>query len=68
MLSVLPGIISVFGITIVAGAIAYIGDRVGHQVGRKRMTLFGLRPKYTSTLVAVWRGLPSSLRVCRAAR
>ena len=63
MLSVLPGIISVFGITIVAGAIAYIGDRVGHQVGRKRMTLFGLRPKYTSTIVAVATGMLIALTV-----
>jgi hypothetical protein len=63
MLSVLPGLISVLGITIVAGAIAYIGDRVGHQVGRKRMTLFGLRPKYTSTIVAVATGMLIALSV-----
>ncbi len=44
-------------IVLVAGLIAYIGDRVGHQVGRKRMTLFGLRPKYTSTIVAVGTGM-----------
>ncbi len=42
---------------LVAGLIAYIGDRVGHQVGRRRMTLFGLRPKYTSTIVAVGTGM-----------
>jgi hypothetical protein len=55
--SVLPGILSVVVIAIVAGGIAYIGDRVGHQVGRKRLTLFGLRPKYTSTIVAVATGM-----------
>ncbi|MDE2482714.1 MAG: DUF3084 domain-containing protein [bacterium] len=44
-------------IMIVAGAIAYVGDRVGHQVGRKRMTLFGIRPRYTSTIVAVGTGM-----------
>ncbi len=41
----------------IAGVIAYIGDRVGHQVGRKRLTLFNLRPKYTSTIVAVGTGM-----------
>ena len=39
------GIAIVIGLTLIAGLIAYIGDRVGHQVGRKRLTLFGLRPK-----------------------
>lgn len=63
MVSVLPGILSVFGITIVAGVIAYIGDRVGHQVGRKRLTMFGLRPKYTSTIVAVATGMLIALSV-----
>lgn len=50
-------------ITLVAGAIAYIGDRVGHQVGRRRMTLFGLRPRYTSTIFAVGFGMLIALVV-----
>ena len=57
MLSILPGVLLVVVITLTAGVIAYIGDRVGHQVGRKRLTLFGLRPKYTSTIVAVATGM-----------
>lgn len=59
----IPGVLSVIGIAIVAGGIAYIGDRVGHQVGRKRLTLFGLRPKYTSTIVAVATGMLIALSV-----
>ncbi len=59
----LSGIAIVVAIAIVAGGIAYIGDRVGHQVGRKRMTLFGLRPKYTSTIVAVATGMLIALSV-----
>ena len=57
----LGGIALIIGITLVAGLIAYVGDRVGHQVGRKRMTLFGLRPKYTSTIVAVATGMTIAL-------
>ncbi len=57
----LGGIAIVIAITLIAGLIAYIGDRVGHQVGRKRMTLFGLRPKYTSTIVAVGTGMAIAL-------
>lgn len=59
----LGGILLVFGIVLLAGGIAYIGDRVGHQVGRKRLTLFGLRPKYTSTIVAVATGMMIALAV-----
>ncbi len=55
------GIAAVIVIVLVAGLIAYIGDRVGHQVGRKRMTLFNLRPKYTSTIVAVATGMMIAL-------
>src|SRR4029077_5871374 len=53
----LVGAIKILGIVIVAGAIAYFGDRVGHVVGRRRMTLFNLRPKYTSTIFAVGFGM-----------
>ena len=56
-------IIIILLIVIVAGGIAYIGDRVGHQVGRRRMTLFGLRPKYTSTIFAVGFGMLIALLV-----
>jgi hypothetical protein len=57
------GIIVVLLIVVLAGAIAYVGDRVGHQVGRRRLTLFGLRPKYTSTIVAVGTGMLIALIV-----
>jgi len=63
MFPTLNGFVIVLGITIVAGIIAYIGDRVGHQVGRKRLTMFGLRPKYTSTIVAVVTGMLIALSV-----
>ena len=41
----------------ISGAVAYVGDRVGHQVGRRRLTLFGIRPRYTSTIIAVGTGV-----------
>jgi hypothetical protein len=62
-MSVLPGIGLVVLIMAVAGFVAYVGDRVGHQVGRRRLTLFGLRPKYTSTIVAVATGMLIALAV-----
>jgi hypothetical protein len=50
-------------ILVIAGAVAYVGDRVGHQVGRRRLTLFGIRPRYTSTIVAVATGVVIALVV-----
>jgi uncharacterized protein (DUF3084 family) len=57
------GLLTIAGMLLVAGAIAYIGDRVGHLVGRRRMTLFGLRPRYTSTIFAVGFGMLIALLV-----
>jgi uncharacterized protein (DUF3084 family) len=59
----LRGIITIAIMVVVAGAIAYLGDRVGHLVGRRRMTLFGLRPRYTSTIFAVGFGMLIALLV-----
>lgn len=39
------------------GIIAYLGDKVGMRVGRKRLTLFGLRPKHTSVVITVATGI-----------
>ncbi len=50
-----------------AGAVAYVGDRVGHQVGRRRLSLFGIRPRYTSTIVAIATGVVIALVVSLAA-
>jgi len=47
----------------IAGGVAYVGDRVGHQVGRKRLTLFNIRPRYTSTIIAIGTGMTIALVV-----
>ncbi len=62
-MGIFGGILLIVLITLIAGLIAYIGDRVGHQVGRRRLTMFGLRPKYTSTIVAVGTGMLIALAV-----
>ena len=63
MADLLRGSLLVFFIVGLAGAIAYVGDRVGHQVGRKRLSLFGIRPRYTSTIVAIGTGMLIALVV-----
>ena len=59
--SILRGVGTVLFIAVLAGVIAYIGDRVGHQVGRKRLTIFNIRPRYTSTIIAVGTGMVIAL-------
>jgi hypothetical protein len=62
-MSLFGGILVVVLISIVAGGIAYVGDRVGHAVGRKRLSLFGLRPRHTSTIFAIGTGMLIALTV-----
>jgi len=42
---------------IVSGLIAYIGDLIGRKMGRKRLTLFGLRPRHTAIVISVFAGM-----------
>jgi Protein of unknown function (DUF3084) len=56
LVEMVRGIGNVALVMVLAGTIAYVGDRVGHQVGRRRLSLFGIRPRYTSTIVAIATG------------
>lgn len=51
------GVFLVLGVAVVGGLIAFVGDRVGMRVGRKRLSVFGLRPKYTSIAIAILTGI-----------
>ena len=44
-------------ITIMGGVIAFLGDKIGTKVGKRRMSLFGLRPKHTSIIVTIVTGI-----------
>lgn len=44
-------------IAIMGGIIAYIGDKLGTRVGKRKMSLFGLRPKHTSIIVTIITGV-----------
>ncbi|HVA32977.1 MAG TPA: DUF3084 domain-containing protein [Candidatus Baltobacteraceae bacterium] len=62
-MEILRGIANVLFVMLIAGGVAYVGDRVGHQVGRKRLTLYGIRPRYTSTIIAIATGMIIALVV-----
>ena len=44
-------------LSVMGGIIAYLGDKIGSRVGKRKIKLFGLRPKYTSILVTILTGI-----------
>ncbi|MGI6092267.1 MAG: DUF3084 domain-containing protein [Negativicutes bacterium] len=51
------GIILIAVVALMGGAIAYIGDKLGSKVGKKKLSIFGLRPKHTSIVVTIITGI-----------
>lgn len=51
------GIAMFFILMLMGGIIAFLGDKIGSKVGKKRFTLFGLRPRYTSVIVTIISGV-----------
>ena len=43
-------------LVVTGGAIAFIGDRLGTKIGKKRLSIFGLRPRHTSNIITVITG------------
>ncbi|MCX6369428.1 MAG: DUF3084 domain-containing protein [Armatimonadetes bacterium] len=41
----------------VSGFIAWAGDRIGHVIGKRRQSLFGLRPRHTAILITILTGV-----------
>jgi uncharacterized protein (DUF3084 family) len=50
------GLIIIASVVIFGGLLAFLGDRVGMKVGKKRLSIFGLRPRYTSMIITVLTG------------
>lgn len=42
---------------VVSVVVAWVGDVVGMKLGKKRITIFNLRPKYTSRIISVLTGI-----------
>ena len=53
----LYGLYLIAALVISGGAIAFIGDRLGTKIGKKRLSLFGLRPRHTSTIITIVTGI-----------
>ena len=42
---------------VVSGIVAWVGDYIGRSLGKKRLTMFGLRPKHTAIVSTVITGM-----------
>lgn len=51
------GLMLIAVLAVMGGIIAYIGDKLGSKVGKRKLTIFGLRPKHTSILVTIITGI-----------
>lgn len=51
------GILLIIALVGVSGLIAYVGDILGRRMGRKRLSLFGLRPRHTAITISVIAGM-----------
>lgn len=43
-------------VAVLAGGIAMLGNQLGRKIGRKKMTVFGLRPRHTSIFITTMTG------------
>ena len=44
-------------LVLTGGVIAFIGDRLGTKIGKKRLSIFGLRPRHTSIIITIITGI-----------
>jgi len=50
-------LILIFTLIIISGLIAFVGDWVGLKIGKKRVTIFGLRPHSTAIFITIVSGI-----------
>jgi len=51
------GLILIPVLIVVSGVVAYVGNMVGRAIGRRRLTVLGLRPRHTAHVIAVATGM-----------
>jgi uncharacterized protein (DUF3084 family) len=52
----------------ISAVVSYVGDILGMRIGKRRISLLGLRPRYTSTIITMFTGVAVAiLTLCAAA-
>ncbi len=54
-------IILIVTLIAISGVIAYIGDLTGFRIGKKKISIFGLRPHHTAVFVTILTGIIISI-------
>lgn len=52
-----PGVLLIPVLIVLSGGIALVGNAMGRAIGRRRLSLFGLRPRSTAQVVTVVTGM-----------
>ncbi|EHM10264.1 Protein of unknown function (DUF3084) [Thermanaerovibrio velox DSM 12556] len=47
----------ILALVLISAVVAYVGDVLGMRVGKKRVSLFGLRPRHTSSVITTVTGV-----------
>ena len=56
-MEIINAFVIIGAVVILSGLIAYLGDRIGMKMGKKRVSLFGLRPRYSSIIITIVTGI-----------
>ncbi len=56
-MEIINAFVIISAVVFLSGLIAYIGDRIGMKMGKKRVSLFGLRPRYSSIIITIVTGI-----------
>lgn len=56
-MEIINAFVIIGAVVVLSGLIAYIGDRIGMKMGKKRVSLFGLRPRYSSIIITIVTGI-----------
>jgi len=54
--SIVQILITYFLVAVLAAGIAYLGNQLGRQIGRRKMSVLRLRPRHTSILITTLTG------------
>jgi uncharacterized protein (DUF3084 family) len=57
----------IFIIVAISAVVTYVGDVLGMRIGKKRISLMGMRPRYTSTVITTFTGVAVAILTLFAA-
>lgn len=56
-MEIINACVIITSLVVLSGLIAFIGDKIGMKMGKKRVSLFGLRPRYSSIIITILTGV-----------